>query len=222
MNCVRQIEFGNLIWEVGNKCFIYQPDQKLLVVADLHLGKGNHFAHLGYPIPLYDFTDTIDRLSFLMSYFRPYTVILLGDSFHSAVSLNTLPNSLFQQLKFLTRQTENFIWLIGNHDSTLLGHEELEGIFLSSFTIGDIVLAHIPTATDAYQIVGHYHPKIKVKIRGKILRGKCYVKSEKLLILPSFGSYTGGLYISEPAIQKLVSLSSPSYYFIHEEGVFRI
>lgn len=222
MNLVQQIEFGNLVWEIDTKCYIYQPDQKLLVVADLHLGKGNHFAQLGYPIPLYDFTDTIDRLSLLINYFRPYTVILLGDSFHSSISIKFLSNSLLHKLKCLTRQTENFIWLTGNHDSTLLGHEGLEGIFLSSFTIGDIVLAHIPTVTDAYQIVGHYHPKIKVKIRGKVLKGKCYVKSEKLLIMPSFGSYTGGLYISEPAIQKLVSLSSPSYYFIHEQGVFRI
>lgn len=222
MTITQHIEFGNLIWEIGTKCHIYQPDHKVLVVADLHLGKGSHFAYLGYPIPLYDTIDTIHRLGLLIEYFKPSTVILLGDSFHSPISLKSLSNSLFHQLKHIIRQCETFIWLIGNHDSTLSEHEKLEGMFLSNFTLGNIVFSHMPTVTEAYQIVGHYHPKIKARIRGKVFTGKCYVKSVNLLVLPSFGTYTGGLYVSNPGFQKILTSPPVSYYLIHERGVFEV
>lgn len=222
MNIAQQIEFGNLLWDIGTECYLYQPNHKLLIVADLHLGKGDHFAHLGYPIPLYDATDTIHRLEQLINHFKPYTVILLGDSFHSSVSLKSLSDSIFYQLNHIVRQCESFIWLVGNHDSDLFLQGKLEGIFLSSFCLGNIILSHMPTAIDAYQIVGHYHPKMKVKIRGKVLKGKCYVKAEKLLIIPSFGTYTGGLYVSDPVFRKLFNPPNISCYLVHDCGVFKV
>jgi len=181
MNNTRHIEFGNLNWDISTACSLYQPDKKLLVVADLHLGKGNHFAHLGYPIPLHDTADTLHRLNSLIDYLKPYTVILLGDSFHSSVSFKSLSTIFFSQLKLIIRKCESFIWLTGNHDSHLLRDHKLEGDFLPHFELGEIVFSHIPTFNATYQIVGHYHPKIQARINGKIFRGKCYAKSEKLL-----------------------------------------
>jgi len=63
---------GALIWE----------EQRLLVVADLHLEKGSSFASRGVLLPPYDTAATVARLAAAMARHDPRMVIALGDSFH--------------------------------------------------------------------------------------------------------------------------------------------
>ena len=61
---------------------LYWPDEKLLVVADLHLEKGSAFAERGVLLPPYDTAATLARLARLIERYAPRLVIALGDSFH--------------------------------------------------------------------------------------------------------------------------------------------
>ena len=66
----------------------------------------------------------------------------------------------------------------------------------------------IPAARDAApqgEISGHFHPKATVPSGGKRIRGRCFVTDGRRLILPSFGAYTGGLDVTDPAISQLLS-----------------
>ena len=52
----------------------------------------------------------------------------------------------------------------------------------------------------AGEVSGHYHPKARVQLRGRRASGRCFVSDGVRLILPSFGAYTGGLDVLEPAL----------------------
>jgi metallophosphoesterase superfamily enzyme len=51
---------------------------------------------------------------------------------------------------------------------------------------------------------GHFHPKYRVQVRGRRVSRRCFVASASKLILPAFGSLTGGLDASHPEIVKSV------------------
>jgi len=60
-----------------------------------------------------------------------------------------------------------------------------------------IVLRHVAARdAEAPEISGHYHPK--ARLRG--VRRPAFVTDGRRLILPAFGTYTGGLDVTDPAI----------------------
>ncbi len=63
---------GALIW----------PEERVVVVSDLHLEKGSSFAMRGTLLPPYDTAATLAQLAAVIARYNPRTVISLGDSFH--------------------------------------------------------------------------------------------------------------------------------------------
>ena len=61
---------------------LYWPEQRLLVVADLHLEKGSAFATRGVLLPPYDTAATLRGSLGSIARYAPRVVIALGDSFH--------------------------------------------------------------------------------------------------------------------------------------------
>jgi uncharacterized protein len=61
---------------------LWWPDQALLCVSDLHLGKSDRIARrLGLMLPPYEVAATLERLDSDLTGTAPRTVICLGDSF---------------------------------------------------------------------------------------------------------------------------------------------
>ena len=54
------------------------------------------------------------------------------------------------------------------------------------------------------ELSGHFHPKLRVSLRGRKVSRRCFVATERKLILPAFGSLTGGLDASHPEIVRAV------------------
>ena len=61
---------------------LYWPEERALIVADLHLEKGSSYAARGVLLPPYDTAATLARLARLIARYAPRAVIALGDSFH--------------------------------------------------------------------------------------------------------------------------------------------
>ena len=61
---------------------LFWPEEKMLIVADLHLEKGSAFAARGVLLPPYDTASTLARLARLIERYAPQIVMALGDSFH--------------------------------------------------------------------------------------------------------------------------------------------
>ena len=61
---------------------MYWHEERVLLIADLHLEKGSSFAARGVFLPPYDTAATLARLGYLIDRYAPRAVVALGDSFH--------------------------------------------------------------------------------------------------------------------------------------------
>ena len=181
---------------------LYWPAEKTLIVSDLHLEKGAALSS-GAPLPAFDTIDTLQRLQTRIEATMPQTTILLGDSFHTSERAFLLPPDNLALLQKMGRLND-FIWMTGNHDRRL--PERLPGSASDEITIKGIRLCHeADNRPEIHTISGHYHPKARVKLRATTLSARCFVQDGINLIMPAFGSYTGGLNICHDAFAPFIS-----------------
>lgn len=185
---------GALIW----------PEKNTVVVSDLHLAKGTSFASKGIFLPPYDSIETLSVLNSVLTHYAPDRVICLGDSFHD----NEASSRLGPEEKDIIRQFTrlyDWIWITGNHDPTPT--PTLGGKITTQTSIANLMFRHITMGGGTKgEISGHFHPKAKIKIKGKKLSARCFISDgTDRLIMPAFGTYTGGLDISHPTIKALFS-----------------
>ncbi|MEK0083833.1 ligase-associated DNA damage response endonuclease PdeM [Benzoatithermus flavus] len=194
---------------------LFWPRHRLLAVADLHLEKGAAFARRGSLLPPYDTHATLARLEGLVRSLAPETVVSLGDGFHDREGPDTLSPDLFDRLSALTRAVR-WIWITGNHDPLL--PLALGGAALSELVLDGLVFRHQPAAASG--IAGHLHPKARVWSRGRLLCRPCFTADDDRLVLPAFGSFSGGLNVLDPAVSALYPRGF-SAYLLGDARVFR-
>ena len=175
---------------------LWWADQKTLTVSDLHLGKSERIARLGGPLlPPFEVQETLSRLEQDIADTGAKTVICLGDSFDDTEASRRLDTETLDRLIRL-QAGRKWIWIEGNHDPGPLG---LPGEHLAESSLGPLTFRHIADADPRGEISGHYHPKIS--IRGQSRR--CFLYDETRVILPAYGTYTGGLKATTPALNDL-------------------
>ena len=54
------------------------------------------------------------------------------------------------------------------------------------------------------EISGHFHPKLRLHLKGRQVSRRCFVNSATKIIMPAFGSLTGGLDAHHPEIMRSV------------------
>jgi hypothetical protein len=191
--------------EIGGAALTLLPEralwweaERVLVASDLHLGKSERIARRGGAlVPPYESADTLDRLAALVRAHTPAHVVCLGDSFDDLRAAEGLGPAERERLTALMAG-QRWTWVQGNHDP---GPTDLGGVSTAELRLGAIVLRHAaePGETDP-EISGHYHPKAGP--RG--VRRPAFVTDGRRLILPAFGTYTGGLDAADPAIARLM------------------
>ena len=178
---------GVLVW----------PARSILLVADLHLEKGAHFAGRGSFLPPYDTRETLRRLGDAIERYDPACVIALGDSFHSTQGARSIGDEELAELLRLQERRE-WIWIAGNHDPEIAAR--VGGRVEAQVTIDGIVLRHEPAPGFAgAQIAGHLHPVARLAGRGMTLRRRCFIGDGQRLVMPAFGAFTGGLNVRDRA-----------------------
>jgi len=71
--------------------------------------------------------------------------------------------------------------------------------------VDGLVLRHEALPDEARpELSGHFHPKLRVRVRGRQVARRCFIAAPTKLILPAFGALTGGLDITHPAIVRAV------------------
>jgi uncharacterized protein len=146
-------------------------------------------------LPPYDTGATLARLARVIAHHAPRRVIALGDSFHDGGGpARVMP----QDRAALTglQRGRDWVWIAGNHDPDPAGG--IGGAFAQSLSLGPLTFRHEPTegAADG-EIAGHLHPSARVTQRGRTMTRKCFAASDRRMILPAFGAYTGGLNIRD-------------------------
>jgi hypothetical protein len=180
---------------------IYWPSEQTLVVSDLHIEKGSYFASKGQLVPPYDSRSTLKRLKALQDLYEPQIVIALGDSFHDSKAAERISDDDAQSVMDLTKRCD-WVWIIGNHDPE--PPRNLGGRIALEIAIGPLSFRHQPIEGPcAGEVAGHLHPCASVSVRGRRLRRRCFVSDGDRMVLPSFGAYTGGLDVFDPAYQEI-------------------
>ena len=196
---------------------LYWKRLNIIIVADLHLGKSISFAKQKQFLPPYDTKETLEKLFDCINEFKPSKLIIVGDLLHDKFSFQSFHDSDLNNLNNYTKKTE-FIWVKGNHDSDV----EINGFTkVLDYKVDDIIFNHIPIKTTNYQICGHYHPKAKIFHRGKSIYKTAFVHNDKVLILPSFGTLTGGLNINQEPLKKLLG-KNINIFPVNDEKVYKL
>ena len=199
---------------------LYWPEHETLIVSDLHLEKGSHYATKQIFLPPYDTAATLDHLSRLVAAFAPKRVIALGDSFHDGAGPERLSAKDQLTLKTLVSSTE-WIWISGNHDPAL--PETLGGGFQEEFVLESLTFRHEPSVDHARgEIAGHLHPCARIRGRGRTLRSRCFVANNSRMILPAFGAFTGGLNVRDAAFEPLFPGGQYHAYMLGNTKLFPI
>ena len=181
---------------------LFWPDQSLLCISDLHLGKSERIARRGgSQLPPYETQDTLHRLTTDIEHTQARTVICLGDSFDDRAAAEALPEDDRLWIARLQAGRE-WVWIEGNHDP---GPLEFGGAHRADLTIGPLTFRHIAQSGAAGEVSGHYHPKATLHTRGRAVTRPAFLLDDQRLIMPAYGTYTGGLRSHDPALSCLMS-----------------
>lgn len=164
-----------------------------LVVADVHLGKSAAFRAHGLPVPEGDNARDLMRLFTLARRTNAAHLVIAGDLFHSPLGMT--PELQIDFASFMIALEIPLTLVTGNHDRkifplppllTSVPHLDLEE---------NIRIIHDPedVTGESFHISGHWHPIVKISDGGRgALKFQCFVFRHQTLVLPAFGSFTGG------------------------------
>lgn len=178
---------------------LWWAERGLLTVSDLHLGKSERMARRGGAmLPPYEVRDTLERFAAALDATDARHVVCLGDTFDD---LDAMDNLREDEALWLTRLMagRQWVWIEGNHDP---GPTAFGGTHLAQLQLGPLNFQHIAADTPKKgEVSGHYHPKVRFG-RGS---HRAFLVDENRLILPAFGTFTGGLRSTDAALAGLMT-----------------
>jgi DNA ligase-associated metallophosphoesterase len=188
-----ELQLGKETYQLLNEKALFRANDATLIVADLHLGKAQHFRKNGIYLPQKSAEKDYERLKKLITSFKPIRIILLGDLFHSTYNHEW---DLFCEFVKGFKKIE-FVLVLGNHD--ILEEKQYKGIcskiVKEVLEEGDVLFSHHPLkkiAKEKINIAGHIHPGVVLYGKGKQhVKLPCFYLYGNQLILPAFGSLTG-------------------------------
>jgi DNA ligase-associated metallophosphoesterase len=196
------LSFAENLFQASPAGAIFWPVERAILVADLHLEKASWFARLGQMLPPYDSLATLQALEEEVERTRADRLYCLGDSFHDRFGCERLPGAARELLLRLTSQVD-WVWIVGNHDPGFADH--CGGRIEEECEVAGVILRHEAVVDEARpEISGHFHPKMRLNLKGRNVSRRCFVASATKLILPAFGALTGGLDAGHPEIVRKV------------------
>lgn len=207
--------FGEVLSLIPDRAIFWET-KKLLLLADLHLGKVNHFRRAGIAVPLKANDKNIEVLIHLILDTKPDRVVFLGDLFHSHYNNEwEVLRDLISNFPFVS-----FELVMGNHDILSMQQYTRNRLTIHSDTLleSPFLLSHYPLdtfPTDQYNLAGHVHPGVQLIGKGKqAVTLPCFHFGEHSGILPSFGAFTG--------LAKIKPKKNDQVYVIAENTIIKV
>lgn len=185
---------GEQLWLLADKA-VYWPARRLMLVADVHIGKAAAFRAQHVPVPRGTTDATLERLSRLLARYPCEHLIILGDFLHARAGRAAA--TLDRVRVWRQAHAQLAVTLVrGNHDQHagdppgFLHIDVVDGPLL----IGPFALQHEPEPHASHSVIaGHVHPVFVLRARARQrLRLPCFVMGERVSLLPAFGDFTGG------------------------------
>ena len=176
------------------------PASRTLLVADLHLGKAATFRRAGIPVPEGSAQRDLGRLAALVHDHAIRRLVVLGDLFHAKGGCTTQVFDEFAGMRSQIPDT-SVVLVLGNHDRAVGRLPASLGLDACVPALDEppFHLVHEPAAgvatpgRDLFTVAGHLHPTVSIRSpSGDRLADRCFVAEPSVLVLPAFGSFTGG------------------------------
>ncbi len=198
---------------------MYWEEERTLIASDLHIGKTGHFRKSGIAMPQTVFKEDMQRLIASLQFFKPDTLLVVGDMFHSAAN---------KELNLFKRWREdlpdiNVVLVKGNHDILKKDWYAQAGIKVcdEGMLSRGICFTHDSTCqpkgleSDAekigYTISGHIHPGVAIRGAGRqSLSLPCFYFGKTYAVLPAFSRFTGTALIKPTAGDAVFALVNNS------------
>jgi DNA ligase-associated metallophosphoesterase len=187
------------------------PASRTLLVADLHLGKAATFRRAGIPVPEGSAQRDLERLERLVHDHDVRRLVVLGDLFHAKGGCTPQVFAEFAALRSRIASTA-VVLVLGNHDRAVgrlpdsLGLDAcLPRLDEPPFHfVHEPAMSVVPCERDLFTVAGHLHPTVSIRSpSGDRLADRCFVAEPDVLVLPAFGSFTGGNRIEPTAEMRL-------------------
>jgi uncharacterized protein len=192
------LSFGGSEFLAAGDAALFWPYHHILLVADLHLEKASSYAMNGQMLPPYDSHETLVQLSNIAKQHKAKRIICLGDNFHDVGGETRLGGTAADMLRQMT-STYDWTWITGNHDPHLAGIWGGKSVIEQA--IDGIILRHQSHPNEQQnELSGHFHPKIRISLRGRNVSRRCFIQTSRKLIFPAFGAFTGGMDAAEAAL----------------------
>lgn len=195
----------------------YWERENLLGLSDVHIGKTESYQKMGIPLPSGAHHQEFQRICNLIEKYKPAKIIILGDWIHQKDSWTP---ELFNDMKAFFQMYSEIHWilLIGNHERGSKGYLEQLGIEIVE---GDYYLepfcfshGHEKTNDKTFRIEGHIHPLVTLKEGPLKMKFPCFVLSPESLLLPSFGTLTGGVEVSSHGKKRIFAVTPKDVFEI--------
>ena len=185
---------GEVVWLLPEHA-LWWPAQRVLFVADLHLGKAATYRALGQPVPSGTTHENLARLSQLLQHYQPAQLVFLGDFLHAAQARTA--SVLGQLAAWRQRFAALDCTLVrGNHDSRAGDPPAALNIRVVNepHLMGPFAACHHPQLHASHAVLaGHLHPAVQLQGPARDrLRLPCFSVKARQTILPAFGEFTGG------------------------------
>ena len=191
-----EIELFKGIYATSDLC-LHMPEQRTVVVADLHIGYESALEAEGIHIPRIQTEAVKESLARIIDKYEPDRLVVLGDLKHE------FSRNLGQEMRDVRAVLDSVITQVevvlvkGNHDNYLENIvSRIEVPVLPQYRAAGItfVHGHLP-CSDRPLVMGHEHPSIKIFDRvGAYIKMPCYLhlKDEGVLVLPAFSPLASG------------------------------
>jgi DNA ligase-associated metallophosphoesterase len=202
---------GTVPLEISGETLLLHPERAVIwpraaavIVADTHFGKSSSFGRHGLAVPAGSDQEDRARLTGLIESFECRRLIILGDFLHEPLHpASTEAKELEIWSSSLMCSGVAIQVIAGNHDRGVAAgwRGSLEWIDGERWE-PPFRLVHDATRRDAalqdgFSLSGHIHPVIALRgLRKRVARIPAFWQRDAGLVLPSFGSFTGGYVIS--------------------------
>ena len=179
---------GESVWLLADRA-IYWPREQTLLIADLHLGKGDTFRSAGIAVPKGGTAFDLARLSRLLASTAAKRLIVLGDVLHGRADERHW-RSIWDAWR-AEHADVRMGAVIGNHDRALVQMALPLELWADGIDMAPFALRHLPqTRPPLHVVCGHLHPV--TRIPGMPGRWPAFVIDPDQTMLPAFSTFTGG------------------------------
>lgn len=195
---------------------VYVPSDQLLIIADAHFTKETHFRKNGIAIPPGVIHRDLHRIDTAIQQTGAKRIIFLGDMFHSE-------HNTGMDIFLIWRKNQKVAMelITGNHDILDVNWYQDAGIlcYAESLQLHALVLSHdaIEVGDQQFNMHGHIHPVVRLTGKAKqSLRLPCFWISSNKMVLPAFGSFTGGYAIQPKSKDQVFAVADHQLIAIHD------